>query len=63
MESEKAESKVAVVAKAVGHAFESFDFVVDTFDGAGRDGFVEISQDAVTMGLHGIGHFDEFGDK
>ena len=27
MESEKAESKVAVVAKAVGHAFESFDFL------------------------------------
>lgn len=62
MESEKAESKVAVVAKAVGHAFVCFDYVVDAFDGDGSDGFVEISLDAPTMGLLGFGLFDVLGD-
>ena len=62
MQSEKAKREVAVVTEAVGHAFECFDFVVDAFHWAGGDRFVEIGEDAVTMGFHGIRHFDEFGD-
>ena len=42
MKCEKTESKVAVVAEAVGHTFESFDFVVDAFNRACRDRFVEL---------------------
>lgn len=63
MQCKKTESEVSVVTETVGHTFEGFDFVVDTFHGAGRDGFVEVGQDAVTMRIHGIGHFDEFGDQ
>ena len=61
MQSEKAKREVSVVTEAIGHTFEGFDFVVDTFHGACGDGFVEIGEDAVTMGIHGIRHFGEFG--
>ena len=42
MKSKKSESKVAVITEAVGHAFEGFDFVVDAFNRACRDRFVEL---------------------
>ncbi len=33
MKSKKSESKAAVIPKTIGHAFESFDFFVDAFNG------------------------------
>ena len=51
-----------VVPEAVGHAFEGFDFVVDAFHGAGGNGSVEISQNAVFVRFDGVGEFRQFGD-
>ena len=63
MKREETESKVSVVTEAVGHALEGFDCVVDAFYGACRDRFVKEGQDAVTMGIHCIRHFNKFRDQ
>ena len=44
------------------NTFESFDFVVNSFNLSDIDRLIKIDQDAVTMRLHGICHFDKFGD-
>jgi len=40
------EEEVGVIAVAVGHAFDDFDLVIDSFQEAGVKGELAVSQDA-----------------
>ena len=41
-----------MIAVAVGHAFDDFDFVVDAFQKAGVKGELTVGHDAIELALH-----------
>lgn len=60
MERRDAELEIFEIAKAVGHAFEHLDLVVDAFDGARGDRVVERVEETPPVGGDLVGEgFDE----